>query len=208
MARRRTRRAKKGWRKKWGKSRVSRIGNRFNFEGLLQTKIRYQTPLVTDAAGTIQNYINMTDPTKIINGAGTASDWTNLSGLYDSYRVRGVSIKFIPDYPNDTSVTTGYQPIYIVFDPDGAPAFTITDFIQYERCKFKNLYRPWKFYHYVPKMINPSAQTTPTDLKGGWMDIAGPQSTCYINFYAQNLDVSTQYGQLLITYYVQYKTRR
>lgn len=205
---RRTRRVKRSFRRKWKRSTIVRRGRYFNETGLLQTKLRYQTPFQSDAGGTVQNYLNMTDPTKVLNGSGTVGDWTSFSALYDSYRIRGISVKYIPDFPNDTSVTTGFAPVYIVYDPDGAPAFTVADFIQYENMKFKNLYKPWKYYHGVTKMINPSAQTTPTDLKGGWMDIAGPQSTSYVNWYAQGLDVSTIYGELLITYYVQFKTRR
>lgn len=164
-------------------------------------KLRTNVSLNSNAGGVI-SFSTANNPSGI-------SEWASLVQLFDSYKVTGMKIKYMPHLPNDTSVTTGYTPIYIVMDPDSplASLSNISQAIEYDNLKTKNLYKPWSVYYKMPKVSQvPLAGSIV--LANGWLDIDNVSSTSAILGYSDGLDISTTYGTLLTTYYVKVKNRK
>lgn len=169
-------------------------------------KVRYIASLTTDVAGRAIHTVSDMNPTAVWDGAGTVEDWTNMKGLYEMYRVAAVKLHFIPSYPNDTSVNTFYAPMYIVHDVDDNTAIVNrAEALGYEKMRIKNLYRPWTFFTRCPRnrttgkainMVSNFLQMGVTDNMGG------------IKIFAENLDLSGTYGDVIITYYIMVRERR
>lgn len=169
-------------------------------------KLRGVLDLSSSGAGIINNAYRITQPDSI-DGAGTAlTDWTSLSNLYDEFRVSGIKIQFVPKLPNDTSSAVSYQPIYCFMDTDSAALSpTVAACVGYDNCKVYNLYRPFKRYMKVPKLINTAASTVGYP---GWMDTASPAATGGFYLHAESLTNSTDYGQIILTYYIKTHNRK
>lgn len=131
----------------------------------------------------------------------SAQDWSNVSGLFDSYRVCAVKYKFIPSFPNDTSVTTNFQPLYVTWDNDGTGPSTINAAMQYENLRIKNMCMPWSVYQYIPKIMT-SGQPN------GYASTASPISVGDMTFLASGLNTTATYGQLIQTYYIAVRDRK
>lgn len=157
--------------------------------------------LSTNAGGVMANTIS--------NNVATIPEFSDIQALFDSYKVTGVKLHYQPHLPNDTSVTTGYTPLYIVNDPDSPSALlgSVAQAIEYDSLKVRNLFRPWKVYYKYPKITQvPSGSAIV--LSNGWLDIDNPIGTSSVATYADGLDISTTYGELIITYYVKCKNRK
>lgn len=173
-------------------------------KGVRFFKLRQVTNLVTSVGGAV-SFFNSANPSDAFNNGGTDyEDWTNVYNLFDSFRVRAIKLKFIPSLPNDTSGTTAFSPLYVGGDPDSStimPVTTILEAVQYENMKVKNMFRPWSYYFKLPK---PGA--TPTL---GWCDVASPtQQLGMIWAYGTGFDISTGYGTMISTIYLQARDRR
>lgn len=171
--------------------RKSKQGN------LTAVKLRLTNTLSSDAGGTITQYYNFRDPS-------STNDWSNFSALYDSYRVFALKIKFVPLYPNNLSATTTYMPLYWCVDQDNVDNTGITsvgNIVQYENLKVKNMYKPWKIYIKCPKWLQAS-------LPGGFQDIANPVSNGVLVSYGSGFNASSDWGTMIVTYYVGFKNRR
>lgn len=179
--------------------------------GMAEYKLRTNPDAVTDVAGQMSYLFSTTNPelTTSINGGAfgnAVQDWTSVISLYDQYRVCAIKVRYTPDLPNDTSVTTSFKPVYIVTDFDSTAAINNYNTLsQYEMMKVKNLFQPWSYYIKLPK-----SQTAGTIAVGsfGWHDMAAPDNIGTVQIFAQNLDASTTYGRFTVTYYVKTKNRR
>lgn len=167
-------------------------------------KLRYTYTMASTAGGIIQDSIGLTDPTNALAGASVL-DWSNISGLYDIFKVNAVKFKFIPAWPNNNSPTPLYAPIYSVVDMDtpniSAAVTSVNQAIEYENMKVHNFYRPFSRYVKVRKY-------TFADLPSGYNDIQTPINNGQICLYASGCTPSVTYGQMILTYYVSCKTRR
>lgn len=88
----------------------------------------------------------------------------------------------------------------------GVPLATASEAVEYGNMRLHNLYRPWKSYRKVPRYA--SGRSAGVVLRDGYFDIATPLATGAIKFYSAALDVTQQYGILVLTYYITLKNRR
>lgn len=170
---------------------INKYGN-FKLRGVLQ--------LTSDGAGSINAGVRLTQPDSI-DGAGTAlTDWTSVLNLYDEFRVTSIKVQYIPQLPNDPSGTSAFNPAYVFTDFDSTGLVsTVAGAVGYDNMKVKNLYRPWSYFMRVPRM---TAANSATIARVGWMDTNSPAVTGSIYIRADNLDASTQYGKIILTYYI------
>lgn len=187
------RRLVRNFRRKWTRRGMGDKGRRF-------FKIRLELAVSTNAGGIMT--------LAATNNPSGASDWSSISALFDAYKVAAMKIKYIPSLPNDTSVTTGYAPFYMIADADSSttPLASTTDAIQYENMQVKNMYRPWSFYYKFPKRT--AVATGATVLQGGYQDIAAVGASGGLYGYGLGFDASTTYGQAIVTYYITVTNRR
>lgn len=174
------------WKRKVRKSTMGQTGKRF-------FKLKRVYPLTTSSG-----LISFTDNPRNISAA---QDYSNVAGLFDTYRCCAVKYKFIPAFPYDTSVTTNYTPLYVTFDTDGTGPSTINAALQYENLKLKNMYRPWTVYYKLPKISTSGAIM-------GYCDIDSPSTVGEVTFLASGLNTTATYGQLIQTYYVVVRDRK
>lgn len=144
----------------------------------------------------------------VLDEPSAAQDWTNVAALFDQYRVNAIKLKFIPESNLGIIGSTSYAPLYIVHDPDEFvnPLTTVNSAIQYENCKFKNMYRPWTYYRKMAKTIAQTGAQT-TDLKG-YHDCDNPQPNQGIYWIGTGFPNSLALGTLLVTYYITAKGRK
>lgn len=163
--------------------------------------LRSVYPISSDAGGSI-NFITNTD-------ASTSSDWTNLSGLFDSYRVVKIHMEWIPNFSHGS--TQVLPPLFVIFDPDDGQAITASSalFIGYPNCKILPVDKYVHAWAECPKVNSISATVGAYSVnEGGFIDLAAPASTCSIQAYSTGLAVSTAYGTLVNTYEVEFVARR
>lgn len=186
--RRKTYKKRRSWKKK--------VRKYTGQTGIRLLKLKRIVAMTTGVAGDFAFAINTRDPS-------SCQDWSASIALFDSYRSCAVKIKYLPQLPNDTSVTTGYLPLYVTYDTDDS-AYGIVNVnaaIQYENLKVKNMYRPWNVYYKNPKISQNGSQL-------GYSDCDSPIQNGVINFTGTGFDSSTQYGTLVISYYLMFKNRR
>lgn len=192
---------KKG-RKGYWKRKVAKVGRVTGPATPRYFKLRRVVNMSSGPAGDITLTVS--------NNPNAATDWANISGLFDSYRLFAMSIKFIPQLPNNTSSATNYVPFYLVADFDStlSPITTADGALQYENCKVVNMYRPWKYFVKFPKVSYNAAASTQTILQGGWMDVATATASGGIYGYGSGFSSATSYGNYVVTYYVGARNRR
>lgn len=157
------------------------------------------------------------------------------SDILDQVRCAGISLKFIPSFPNGAiQLTSGYQPFAIIYDRDGVEetfaAATFDDILQQvHRSKVKNIYKPWKTFHKSIKYGVYTKIPTPTEsgstiepnrnLWGMWhrSNTASAQTTSargrHCMIVSKALDTTafptgSSLGTIVCTGYFQYKDRR
>lgn len=163
-------------------------------------KLRRIVSVDSSAGGVLQ--VNAT------NDPSTFEDWTNVAALFDTYRVCAIKIKFIPSLPNDTSLSTGFFPLYVVGDSNSSSSPLTSDnvAIQYENMKVMNMYRPWKYYYYVPKQT--AGASGVIYQQGGYRDMLDTTATAAVYSYGTGFDASTNYGKAILTHYITAKNRK
>lgn len=170
-------------------------------------KLRAAMTVTTNVAGIIDRVFYNSRPDNYDGDGNPLQDWSNYAGVYDSYRVCAIKVKYIPSFPNDTSTVTGFFPMYVVHDVDDVtPIASANTAIQYENMKIKNMYRPWSVYYRIPKYT--SMATAGTMVAPGYIDVAYPKDAGSVKLYCSGLDVSTDYGRFIATYYCAFKNRR
>lgn len=189
--------------KRYNIKRKSKIGG-YNVHKM---KLKSTFELQSSVGGQIINNFQLTTPV-LWDGTNTLPDWTSLSALYDSYRITGIRIKYIPHKPNDTSTNTNYRNLYQVIDYDDQTALgSISEALQFEKVKILPTYRQWSCYYRVPKLANMAVNSV-IKLKSGMMDIGAPQTTGVIKQYSEGNDASDNYGTMVFTYYIIFSQRR
>lgn len=162
--------------------------------------LRYNLNVGTDGSGQIQFYGSLSDPTKAINGAGTYKDWSNITSLFELFKVNYVKLQWLPTQPNNTNV---YAPIYIVKDinDSGSNLASVDDAIEYANPRFKNLFSPWTVVFYPRRLANTSVL--------GYQNTAGPQTVgSFKAIISSTISTSTTYGRLILTMNVSCLNRR
>lgn len=169
-----------------------------NPKGKAYFKLRITATVASNGAGII-SFAYSNDPSGF-------RDWSSVAALYDEYVVKGMSFKFIPFLPNDTSTVTGYLPFYSVVDQNSAttPLSSINSAIEYENMKVFNMFRPWKLYRRYNKITGNGS----TIVNNGYTPTADPTATACCAFYGEGFDVSTSYGSIIVTAYITARGRK
>lgn len=173
-------------------------------------KLRFHVTLSSTLLGVMQSNFSTSSPRRAINGAGTYINFDEIAQLYDMYRVTSVSIKFIPQLPNDSSTQTGYFPLYFVYDKnsgDGSPLTSVDNALQYDNVKIRNVFRPFRIKYRVPPGIIGTG--TAAVLHGGrlYFSTEVDPNIGTIKMYGDGFDVSQAYGELILQMVIECKNR-
>lgn len=152
---------------------------------------------------------------EINDDPSSASDWTNVTGLFQEYRVCALKLKWIP-YANAAVVesaapTAGsiYTPITIVHSVRaGVATPTFAEALAYNGSQTKNCYRPWKYYRKMMKCRPKSDDTAFDALQPGYLSTGTPRETqsLFLVPPSSGTDPGTS-GVIIVTYYLSVKAR-
>lgn len=163
-------------------------------------KIRLTTGISSDGGGDIS--------AAVTDNPNLYQDWTSLGSLFDSYKVRGMKIQWVPNIPEgaDPTSTISYKPLYVYYDPDSTTTVgTVAEAIQYNNMKVKNIYSQWSYYTKVPTR---AADGTSKILAGGFVDAGSVNAFSAIHIIGNSFSASSAYGVLIATLYLEMKYRR
>lgn len=188
---------------------------------------------ITTADLTTGLYGSLTNPEAILGGTGGyQTDWASIKSLYDSFRLCALKLEWLP--VANTNYASGgqtagpsplyYPSIYRVFDVDnpgvtGVTIPSVDEMEEYEKCKMKNPYRPFKWYFKCPKYsVNPGVGGTlslPVLAKGYYYPTNGDPLTTwpahgvwYLRSPSTPYDDIFYAGRLRITQYIACKNRK
>lgn len=169
-------------------------------------KLRGFYTVSSTGGGAINNGFRITQP-DAFDSANALQDWTSLSNLYDEFRVTGIKLTWIPSFPNDTSATTAYRPLYVIMDTDSVGLSpTDNQCLQYDNCQIKDMSKKFTVYYRIPKLINNAGSNVS---EPGWMDTASPTATGSIYLARQaSLTASAAYGTVILEYYILCRIRK
>lgn len=171
--------------------------------------ILHDQEISTTAGGQLQANFSI-NPTKAVNNAGTYTDFTSLAFLFQNYRVFKIKVTFTPKIPNDTGVTTFYQPCYVAWDADDGPTDYLTsrtDAISYPGVRMKNLYKPWSVTYSVSQNGVGSSENVVFYKDGNYFKSDNPGNKGVLKMYADGLDSSTIYGTFTSKLYLRMRNR-
>lgn len=199
--RRRFVRKRRYGKKKSYRKRFTRYSKGLGSSGKRFFKLSFVTNAASDAGGILDD-VYTTNP----SGLG---DWSSVAALFDMYKVCAMKVKYIPSLPNDSSVTTGYWPMYIVGDNNEVTALsTAQSALNYEACKVKNMYRPWSYYFKFMRVSEYGTGSSEVTMSGGWRPTTVTTGVQSIKMYCTGLDTSTIYGSFVISAYIVCKNRK
>lgn len=165
---------------------------------VIKVKIRGSFGVSSNASGEIAGIWN--------NDPSGYTDFTGVSTLYDAYKITGIKAHYIPTLPNDTSTVTGYWPLYLAVDQNDAVAPTnVATMLDYDNMVVKNMYKPWKIYR---RVYNQSGVSGTTVFNGGYKPTTITTATAGIKYYGNGFDLTTAYGQVIVTLYMKVRERR
>jgi len=117
-----------------------------------QIPLKYTAAIATDGSGTLSQDFSP-------DGVTSAGNWTNLTGLYDTFSVKAMKIRLIPRYMSATSETiTNYHRgtalTCVDWDGTGLPT-TVAQVLQYGNMKYRDPSKPFNMYVRIPKKYRP-----------------------------------------------------
>lgn len=173
--------------------------------GNMKFKAAFQCQTTGVGITTMNHGFRLTQPDNFDGSGNAVTDWSSAANLYDEYRVRGIKIKFLPQRPNDAQ-SGFFNPVYVFADFDSTGLNpTVATCVGYDNLSVHNLFMPWKRYVRIPKLANYSSTTIS---RPGWMDTASPAVTGSLYMHSENLTAQTEYGKILITYYITFHNRK
>lgn len=142
---------KRTYTKKWSRKRqIKKNSNRVLSKFRVTKEVLVQDDTNFPGAGCISlsNLLYAFDNTNVSN-----SEFTSFASLYDSVRPCGVKIKWIPQF--NVNTTNSYKPMYTCADYNDTifdtPSKTKAQILEYNNMKFKNVYKPQKWYFKLKK---------------------------------------------------------
>jgi hypothetical protein len=135
-----------------------------------------------------------------------AAEWTQLSALYDEFRVVGVRMSLIPAQIN--TVTNAQGILVMVFDNDDATALTsVNSGLEYDTCHvLQAIWDPTRADACQYRWARPTSGNNTAVV---WCDVATPtQSVGSVKFYSSVLTVSTLYISYVVEYFIEFRGRR
>ncbi|ARO38299.1 capsid [Audaxivirus yotargis] len=162
-------------------------------------KIRRTDPLVMVANTNLS--VNRTDD------PSTAQNWSNISGLFDYYRVCAIKIHFIPTSNVLTFPIAAAGPrfsaIYVIHDVNSTSSVSsVSAVIQYGNLVLKNLWMPWKKYYKMKRNI--PAAILDNVSTSGYLPTSTPTGTQSVQAFIPTIGTqsSGEIGTLITTYYL------
>lgn len=113
----------------------------------------------------------------IVFTLGDLPNYTDFTGLFDFYKITGISMKFIPRVTENSSVITNYGDFYWIVDNDDNNVPDLAEMQQKQGVKVKyGVGRPWSIY-FKPKALTNifnGAASTDAHMVGrqGWINAA------------------------------------
>lgn len=152
-----------------------------------------KTGIATTGAGLLSEIFSINDPQ-------LAGNWSELSALFDSFRVRKVKLQWVPSVPNDS--TALYRPIYAHADFDSSTVPSTADTVlQFDTARMFDIQRP-----FIYEVENPAMQAANTAV--GWLDVGAPLAQGVVGLLGIALTASTVYGSLFFEWDIDFKRRR
>jgi hypothetical protein len=168
----------------------------------------------TTVSGNIAESISITRPNTTIG----VTDWSAWAAVFDSYRVIGMSFRFMTRYPYDTSVTTPYTPLILYLDVDhdtGSPPTTSwSNGLAYLEKHMLQLFEHNRYIELrVPRYTAITGSSSATVSEGGWFDIVNEPanntgSINLINYTSFTGTASTTYGFITVGWCVEFGNKR
>lgn len=176
-------------------------------------KLSMNAPIAFTATGggSLALRMSMSNPQRGMNvnsgGYTTMQEWTDISQLYDQYRVTYVKIRFYPSQQNNTTLT--YLPFHIFHDYDDADSSdaTVAEACQNNNMRCMNLVRPWIYKQRIMRKYA-SGGVGSSPVNNGWFDTASLPQVGAIKGIATGLTGSAQYGYLMCNMWIKCRDRR
>ncbi len=163
---------------------------------LMKATIHGVSTLTSSAGGVINGFLGL-DPSTL---GGT--DWADFSSTYDEFRVMGVRLHFA-NHQFGVAVNGGL--IAVAFDNDSAAnpgSFSAVQ--QYSTSSYIPAVWTTKLISKTWWRPQRGAETTIT-----WDDVANPSTSLgSVVFYASGLSASTQYVDIAVEFFVEFRGRR
>lgn len=208
---------------------------------LSKFRVTQEVITVTNEA---KGFISLSNLLYYHNAANVVNtEYSNFASLYDSVRPCGVKIKWIPEVNAAGDAETPlnvYQPMYTCADYNDtifdSTAKSKAQILEYNNMKFKNAYRPQKWYFKLKKQpqnmvkyydsgaVTPSDFTIVPQSKLGYFSVDSMQAlnanalqrglvwpnagSFYYNIPTKGISDETSIGSFMITYYYAFIQRR
>lgn len=162
-------------RKRTYMNRPRRFFSNLVFKGSMSSSKLFKESFVTSVA---VSHLTGDYGQYVAPAVSSISQWSSYSTLFEQYKVKSVSVTFIPHVQVPTNITLGStQPLnsttYLAFDPNDntTPSSTAT-MLSYKTLKLKQTLKYWKikFYPQVFKNFDDTAYGTQSSKKD-WVDI-------------------------------------
>jgi len=149
----------------------------------------YDQVLLASTAGAVIADVYGSSPT----GSPNWADWNTVDG---EFRVLCMKVKFEP-WNRYSKTTTVCTPGYVVVDRRVSTALTSLDnAIAHEACRVATLEGPWEHWCKMD-----GTEESP------FQAVSGPTSLFWIKLYFSALSISITYGQITVSYIVQFRNR-
>lgn len=195
------------------KPRISYAIQNSDRNGVLNVQLKQVDSISTNSSGlVIHEYTDITPQSIPYN------DFSSWANLYDQFRVRAVKLQYFPTFNVNllSDATSGgpnmLHPLYIVFDPDNATLngiiTTNNQALEYQGAQVSAISDKWSFFHKFKKVSQNGTGKIDT---GGWMDVdsaAASQCVSVLNLNSGLIKGNFELGQIVATYYVQFRHRK
>lgn len=147
----------------------------------------------------------------VSDNPSSAPEWTQLTPLYQLYRVTAIGLEYVPRFTQKeftTAATPFNVPQYVVHDTinqlPSAP--TENDLIQFQKFKVFDILNHWKAYFKMNKRLNHvSITVSSTD---GFISTAAPIATQQLVGFVPIMGGARDIGRLIVTLYIDFRVRR
>lgn len=182
-----------------------------NIVGKFKLRQRLTGNFTSSAGGVLSQVVHVNDPSG-------CTDWNNLQTLYDLYRVTYCKVRFIPHYSQSTlGGVSPVQPVYWNYDPDSTTnAGTVDAMLQYDNCRvMRSTNRGFKYG--VKPMPSTDNSVNNAGMSFTYRKGIGMMFDCanvtymqrgIIGWYGDGAIINTDFGDLIVTYYVKFAVRR
>jgi hypothetical protein len=160
----------------------------------VKVNLSYTYSLVSDSVGAIYNRINSP-------GLQSTTEWASFAGLYQEYRVLGIEMKYVPYYNGtfNTTVTPATGAVNVVHTPltvNPADLDEVINFVTWKPFRTStSMTCHWKMFGVEEATFSRVADVNSVNHGG-------------IQYFIPGATGETSYGQVFVTYLVEFRARR